>query len=160
MLVENLQRPSWVRAVERLVGRFVGAATYGPLQREAGHALPDSEALDASIKSDFAGRTVPRSQTEYGSERIDEGWIRVFARSYNPSNSYADDVVAAYWWLESGRESDSLLYTEFRAGDGLPRLRFGRLRCVTAAYGYPEPRVRSKATSLFNNWMRAVFSAE
>lgn len=89
LLVENIQRPSWTRALERIGGRIIGAGSYGPLQVSSGEPMGDPEALEKAVAQRFAGRWVPR--TSHGWP--DHKWLRLLALSYNPDKTYADNVA-------------------------------------------------------------------
>jgi hypothetical protein len=119
MLVENIQRPRWLRRAERAAGRVARHGTYGPLQVGANSAGGDDRSnLVQAIHERFRGQIAPRRQV-HGWDRPDEQWLRLFLKSYNPDAQWADDVVAAYYWLEHP-ESKALAETDRRAADGLP----------------------------------------
>lgn len=120
LLVENLQRPKWVRKLERTANRVAGDVSTGPLQSRDGGHLPDVDELDLAVRNHFAGRQVPTDPRRFS--LFDESWLRLLAESYNPSSSYADDVVAAYHWLVSGfrRSSGVIAATRDVAADRLP----------------------------------------
>ncbi len=127
LLVENLQRPKWVRRAEQVAGRLFGAGTYGPLQLSLSAPRPELGALENAIERRFAGQRAPLILTSWGAPKSDEQWIRVFALGHNPSKEFADDVVLAYQWLEYPRRSKALIFTERRAPDNLPTLEVHRV---------------------------------
>lgn len=120
MLVENIQRPRWPQAMERFAGRVVGRGSYGPLQVTAGSALRDQDALTKAITERFAGRSVPHQSYEWG-EQTDRQWLKFFALSYNPDPAYAEDIQAAYMWIEYP-SSQAIASTEARGADNLPQV--------------------------------------
>jgi hypothetical protein len=118
MLVESAQRPAWVRRLERMAGRALGAASYGPLQVGADRPLSDREAVSVAIRQRFAGRRVPEQVYDWGTSP-DEQWLKLFAFNYNPDDSYATDVVAAYNWL-GYPTSSAVARSNDQAPDNLP----------------------------------------
>jgi hypothetical protein len=120
MLVENVQRPAWTRRLERMAGKILGRASYGPLQVTANAPLSEHDALAAAVRQRFAGRAVPTKHAEWGSQP-DTQWLRLFALGYNPDSSYGDDVVSAYYSLENPTSS-APANTAVTADDGLPEV--------------------------------------
>ena len=91
MAVENLQRPSWFRSLERWKGRIWPRGTYGIMQVASSRPLSDHESIVKALAERFAGVTVAHDGFE---DAVDSGKIRAFALSYNPSSTYADLVFA------------------------------------------------------------------
>jgi hypothetical protein len=58
MLTENLQRPRWLRTLERLKGRFAPHGTYGIMQVESDRPLSDRESVLVAVRDHFAGTAV------------------------------------------------------------------------------------------------------
>jgi len=131
MLVENIQRPRWAQAMERFAGRLVGRGSYGPLQVTAGSPLRDQDALIKAVTERFAGRAVPRKSYEWG-EQIDHQWLKLFALSYNPDSAYAEDIQAAYMWIEHP-SSQAIASTEARGEDNLPQVEVHEFHHVDGA---------------------------
>ena len=50
LLVENLQRPAWVRFLERQKGRFLRPGSYGIMQMQGSHVLSDEESIRLGIE--------------------------------------------------------------------------------------------------------------
>lgn len=119
LLAENLQRPAWTRAVERLVGRVAGRGTYGPLQHRGNRPVSDLASLEQAIDDRFRLQRVPMVPGYSGLEP-DRTWITLFARAYNDDESYAESVTFAYDWLDFDRSSTSIVHAEERAADRLP----------------------------------------
>lgn len=127
MLVENAQRPKWARRLEYFAGRVVGRGTYGPLQATSDAPLADKDALAKAVVDRFAGRRVPINRTDWG-DHPDIQWLRTLASMYNPDESYINDVVRAYGWVERPYES-SIASSAQPSSGGLPKLgvnEFGR----------------------------------
>lgn len=122
LLVENLQRPGWIRRAERAAGRLAGRGTYGPLQVASPAAQPDLVALHDAINRRFAGQRAPVVPSRWGGPTPDREWIRLFALAHNPSGEFAENVVMAYNWLDSPRTSRALVATDHQALDNLPSI--------------------------------------
>lgn len=120
LLVENLQRPSWVRRAERVGGRLFSGATYGPLQVRGMAPARDEAAIEEAIRTRFAGQRVPIAIDSYGYESRDYTWLRLFALAYNSSSDFASNIEAAYNWLDSPRRSTALASSAATAADRLP----------------------------------------
>jgi hypothetical protein len=50
LLVENLQRPGWVRFLERQKGRFLRPGSYGIMQMQGSHVISDEESIRLGIE--------------------------------------------------------------------------------------------------------------
>lgn len=91
MVVENLQRPAWFRALEQIKGRVLKKGTYGVMQVWAAEPISDEMSIDqaAEILSAYSDlcdeRGYPRPDT-----------FRALGVSYNGSQSYGDLVFTAY----------------------------------------------------------------
>lgn len=91
LIVESLQRPSWVRGLERLLGRVFRIGTYGVMQVESDSPISDWESVELAISSRLAGRMVPMSN----------GWpdyevLRMHIRSYNANERFVKLVEEVY----------------------------------------------------------------
>ena len=117
MLVEGIQRPRWVQALETMGGRVFGRGSYGPLQVTSGTGESyDTKALTRDIRKRFSGQRRPL--TEHG---VDRRWLSLFLRSYNPNPQWQSDVEEALGWLKY-QTSNAMASTYQRAKDGLPTL--------------------------------------
>lgn len=96
MLVENIQRPSWFRRLERMAGRLVRGGSYGILQVRRRHPKNEIDLLKEGIQLHFRDAQI----------RMESGWpddseIARFARRYNPDSKFVELVGQAYHWLMS-----------------------------------------------------------
>lgn len=90
MIYENLQRPPWVRRVERSVAGMRARGTYGIMQVESLKALTDKESIDLALDRHLMGAT-PESP---GSVTIEE--VQRLLNGYNTDQSYASRVADIY----------------------------------------------------------------
>jgi hypothetical protein len=93
MLVENLQRPAWIRRLESIKGRFFPAGTYGVMQIAASHPLSDEESI-ASAAHRIAGTSILDDSGYVNSEAVSQA-----ARTYNPDPAYPQLLVAAVLYV-------------------------------------------------------------
>lgn len=100
MLVENLQRPHWFRALERARGRFVRRGTYGIMQVMSDRPLTDEESIKKAVRERLAGVTV---KNEHG--YLDRDALATFARSYNPNPNFRSLLEGAYNTIYSQEEN-------------------------------------------------------
>jgi hypothetical protein len=89
LLTENLQRPSWVRQLERWKGRISPAGTYGVMQVRSHKPINDAESIDRAIADFFSGVTISRD--EYGA--FDDRELRSLLRRYNPDSNFIEVAV-------------------------------------------------------------------
>jgi hypothetical protein len=97
MVAENLQRPTWFRALEGIKGRLMGAGSYGIMQIQSEKPLGDVESIWAACQGHLHGVQIPIRQESYGA-RPDMQWLQDFVRStYNDDEGFASTVVAQYY---------------------------------------------------------------
>ena len=97
MLVENLQRPSWFRRLERCKGRVLKRGTYGIMQTAAAAPLSDEESIRRVVVERLAGVDVRTEDRDWhDTEKLER-----FARTYNPNPNFVALLVAAYSEVES-----------------------------------------------------------
>lgn len=90
MLVENIQRPSWIRRLERLAAsRFQKPATLGILQVRADPTETDDEILFRAINERFRGWNV------WDGESVDYEQVERFARTYNRDSNFLEMLYEA-----------------------------------------------------------------
>jgi hypothetical protein len=108
MIVENVQRPPWFRALERLKGHVFPRGTYGILQAEADRPLTDQESIDVCASTRLKGVIVPLivPTSPGASATFDYQKVVAVASDYNPDAGYATDVASVY----------SMLYYELSLG--------------------------------------------
>lgn len=98
-IAENLQRPRWIRTMEKLKSRISKQGSYGIMQATSNHYLTDDESIENAVKNYFA-----KSKLEYMDSDSIEKWVM----KYNQSNTYSELVKAAYYYLPSD-EYDEVL---------------------------------------------------
>ncbi len=97
LLVESLQRPAWIRSIERQAGRLLPIGTYGLMQVSSDVPLSDAESLEIAISSRLAGRTVPLKGDEYP----DYDALNRHIRSYNGNPRFVSLVEEIYFELRN-----------------------------------------------------------
>lgn len=97
MLVENIQRPGWVRRIERWGARVIGKpATLGVLQTPGQAGETDLELLERAIASTFSGQHLPRTWEDQAGWKATER----FLIRYNPDRHFVDAVHEAVAFLQ------------------------------------------------------------
>jgi hypothetical protein len=112
VLAEALQRPAWVRRLERLKGVVFKSGSYGVAQAQAPAPITDEESIDA-LASKFAGY-FPERSPEYGallSTRLDAEVER-----HNRKVAFVQMVRSMYDELQGYARAAS----DARAHDGRP----------------------------------------
>ena len=97
LYAENLQRPSWVRRLERLKGRLWHEGSYGVMQLTSATPLTDTESIELAIKGRLAGVHV--AITEYGSYDYDDA-KRIFSE-WNNNDEFVSLALQLYGALYS-----------------------------------------------------------
>lgn len=117
-LVENLQRPRWIRSLERVKGRVSPNGTYGLMQVTAGEPLSDEESVKMAVEHWFQG-----TRTGTYLEDLED----VLGR-YNPDPTFRDLATSFYFELASelsydvdyvGEEPFEISATEALVGAGV-----------------------------------------
>ncbi len=93
--VENLQRPGWIRAIERTAGRLLPIGSYGLMQVQSDAPISDSESIERAISTNLAERSVPTTPEGY----VDSEALRSQIRSYNGNERFVDLVEMVYYEL-------------------------------------------------------------
>ncbi|MEU4426199.1 hypothetical protein AB0F81_36730 [Actinoplanes sp. NPDC024001] len=88
LLAENLQRPSWVRRLERWKGRIRGEGTYGVMQVRSDRPISDRESIAVAIERFFARAEVPREAFGYEQEALE-----TFLFGYNPDENFIETTT-------------------------------------------------------------------
>lgn len=121
LIVENTQRPYWLRQMEKVVGRWASSGSYGPLQVQGlGKGKSERDELDEAIRRRFTGQRFADAHGE-----SDRRWRKLFFRSYNGDPQWCADAEAAYSWLEYAGSS-AFAHSESIADDGLPQIEVTR----------------------------------
>lgn len=100
LLVENLQRPRWIRAIERLAGRRLPVGTYGIMQVRSDAPVSDAESIERAVSTKLAGAKVPKSSRGFP----DGEALRRQVRSYNGNERFVELVEMVYYELRSNRD--------------------------------------------------------
>jgi hypothetical protein len=90
LLVENLQRPVWIRRLERIKGRLFRSGTYGIMQIKASGPIGDIESVRLAVKQRLSGIQIPQ-----GYEELEAGLSQVLS-SYNPDEKFVELGKAFY----------------------------------------------------------------
>jgi hypothetical protein len=90
LLAENLQRPPWIRRLERAKGRLLKRGTYGVMQIRADHPVDDAESTRLAIEERLRGQQLPR---EYDARR--EALQRILSQ-YNNDPRFIELATAFY----------------------------------------------------------------
>lgn len=86
-VVENIQRPSWVRKLERIKSFVFKKGSYGIMQVQSKKYLNDKESVKLAVDNYFAGHP------NYRPDSLD---IRRLVERYNKDERYVDLVLHAY----------------------------------------------------------------
>jgi len=95
LLVENLQRPGWIRGIERMAGRALRVGSYGIMQVQSGSPLSDADSIREAVSTRLAGRLVP--ETRQGTP--DDTVLRRHIRAYNGNDRFVELVTRVYYEL-------------------------------------------------------------
>ncbi len=98
-IVENLQRPLWVRNIEKAKSFFSKPGSYGIMQTNSDHYINDEESIKKAVERYFAN-----SKHEYMDISTIERWVK----KYNGGNTYAELVKAAYNYLPGDDYEETL----------------------------------------------------
>lgn len=80
-VVENIQRPSWLRSVERWLAPIKGEGTYGLMQVRSGKFISDKESIKAAVRQYLANTAF-----------LSDEQLQSKVRAYNPNEKFADLV--------------------------------------------------------------------
>lgn len=97
LLVENLQRPGWIRSIERIAGGLLPVGTYGVMQVRSDSPISDAESIERAVSTRLAGMRVPR--TPKGN--VDYETLRRLISTYNGNQRFVELVELVYYELES-----------------------------------------------------------
>jgi hypothetical protein len=88
-IVENLQRPPWVRRIENFFAKITKKGTYGVMQVSSTRGLSDEESVDQAVKTFFLNTKNPSDH---------EGIVSL-ALTYNHDIRFAEEVANAYFYI-------------------------------------------------------------
>lgn len=88
-IVENIQRPSWIRRIERIKSFIYAEGTYGIMQVQSSKYITDEESIKIAVEKFF-------SNTE-----SKENWkeLKDFVFKYNSNSRYVEFVEHAFQYL-------------------------------------------------------------
>lgn len=89
MLIENLQRPGWVRKLERLKGRLHKPGSYGVMQVTTDKPVSDRESIDIAVSGFFAGSKAPAEESWWERDQR----LRPIVVNYNSNPIFVDMVM-------------------------------------------------------------------
>lgn len=89
-LVENIQRPKWVRNIENLKAKLKIEGTYGIMQVSNNHYISDIESIEIAVEKWF----------KYTSPITANESIKNYISKYNADTRYVDLVLQAMYFLD------------------------------------------------------------
>ena len=98
LLVENMQRPRWIRSIERAVGQWLPIGTYGVMQVRSDAPISDVESIDRAVTTRLVGATVPKTSDGHDDYRA----LQRIVRRYNGNERFVELVEMAYQQLREG----------------------------------------------------------
>jgi hypothetical protein len=98
LLVENLQRPRWIRQVERALGRVLPVGSYGLMQVQTDQPVTDEESIRLAAQR-LAGKQVRR-----GPSGLDSDQLIAIIRSYNGNVDFIALAASVYYELDARGE--------------------------------------------------------
>lgn len=97
LLVENLQRPGWIRWIERVFGRVLGVGTYGIMQVKSDGPISDAESIELAVREKLAGSATHTPRENF----VDQEAIGRIIGGYNRNERFVELVWEVYWELKS-----------------------------------------------------------
>lgn len=91
-IIENIQRPKWLRKFESTLGKIKQNGSYGIMQITTKKPMSDVESVDRSIQEFHRGTTYLINYKD----------LYEHIKKYNNSNEYIDLVIKAMEYLDSG----------------------------------------------------------
>lgn len=91
-IAENIQRPKWIRKLEKIKSRFFKSGSYGIMQVQSNKWISDKKSVEKAIVEYFK---------HSGSVYLDSSTIQMFVRKYNSSEQYFELVYSAFNYLPS-----------------------------------------------------------
>ena len=96
MLVECLQRPAWVRRLERAKGRIFKRGTYGVMQVDSPIPISDSESIDLAVSTTFRDSLVLLNGMDKGSPEFQRAFDRM-VQNHNSDPVFVSFVQKVYF---------------------------------------------------------------
>ncbi len=91
-IAENIQRPKWIRKLEKVKSLIFRSGSYGIMQVQSDKWISDKESVEKAIVEYFK-----YSNSVY----LDYSVVEMFVKKYNPSEQYLDLVYSAFNYLPS-----------------------------------------------------------
>lgn len=89
-LVENIQRPKWIRNVENIKALLHLTGTYGIMQVRASKHVSDTESVKIAVEEYFSNSNGVK----------DSNSLSGLIKKYNPSKSYEDLILRAMYYID------------------------------------------------------------
>ncbi len=89
-IVENIQRPKWIRTIENIKARFRLTGTYGIMQVRSNKKISDAGSVDIAVKEYLKDTRYVKSTEIFKS----------YINRYNSSEKYKDLVVRAMYFID------------------------------------------------------------
>ncbi|TAL72364.1 MAG: hypothetical protein EPN88_04930 [Bacteroidetes bacterium] len=89
-IVENIQRPKWIRKIENIKAFLRLCGTYGIMQVKSTKFISDEKSIDIAIKNYFSN--------SQGINNIDE--LKIIISKFNALETYNDLVIQAMYYLD------------------------------------------------------------
>jgi hypothetical protein len=96
MYAENLQRPHWVRTLERIKGKIWPAGSYGVMQISSNRPLSDLESVHKAVTERLSGKSVPHGEYSYDYEELENT-----LREWNDNDEFVTLARQLYGYLDS-----------------------------------------------------------
>lgn len=91
-IAENIQRPKWIRRLEKVKSLLFKNGSYGVMQVQSKNWISDKKSVEIAIVKYFKN-----SNSTY----LDYSTIKTFVKKYNSSEQYFDLVYSAFNYLPS-----------------------------------------------------------
>lgn len=102
LYTENLQRPSWIRSLERAKGAVWSDGTYGVMQVQSDRPLDDHTSIQIAVRTRLSGTRVARDEYSYD---LDD--LQRVLRNYNDNDEFVDVASQLYSYLYSDFADDT-----------------------------------------------------
>lgn len=97
MVVENMQRPRWLRRMESIKARLGMAGTYGIMQVSSLKALDDESSIRAACEGHL--RDARPMRDRHGHADMES--VREIVRRHNRDDAFVELVANVYWQIDS-----------------------------------------------------------
>lgn len=90
-ITENIERPAWVRKLERIKSYFFRSGTYGVMQVAATNFIDDFQSVDRAVEKYFKGTD---------SISFSDGELKYQLSKYNSDSKFIELATAAFYELQ------------------------------------------------------------